>query len=91
MSVWNPPLRTLPGFVVFDYTAGFAYSTLPAPIRQACTLLTTASLADSDNPYGAIEVQLGKRRIKYSDHQHLGRTSLISKAYALLDYYRQRL
>lgn len=86
-----PAYPATPGFVLVSYTAGYAYSALPADVKQAAIWLTSSLLADRYNPYGAIEIRLGKRQIKYADRQRGPVNSLISQAHDWLDSYRQRL
>jgi len=91
--ILRPPLdRTSAGFVNMTYTAGFAYSSLPWDIKQACILLTSTVLSDRWNPTGAADYQSGKVHTTVFLRGDLsGEIALYKRAEALLAPYTRQL
>lgn len=96
MTFWgsvSPPIKpTTPGFVTLSYTAGYAYTSLPQSVRQACTWLTSDLLSDRQNPTGAAEIKLGSLAlVTRLRGETTGRSVLVMRAEKALDPYRQRV
>lgn len=86
-----PAYPTTPGYVEVSYTAGYAYTSLPYDVKQACTWLTSDLLSDRMNPTGATMFRLGNLEIQAKSNSDRDSNSLLVKrAYQRLDPYRQR-
>lgn len=87
----TPALPTTPGFVQFSYTAGYSAAAMPGDVRQAAIWLTSDLLSDRRNPTGAAELQQGKTHlVTRLRGDTSGESTLVLRAHARLDRYRQR-
>jgi hypothetical protein len=78
-----PVGRNSPVWITLTYSAG--YSSLPGYIIEAANCLTGALLADRQNPMGAYEIQMGKRKVVMaSSRDDTAKGGLVKRAEDLL-------
>jgi hypothetical protein len=78
-----PVGRNSPVWINITYEAG--YSPLPGYIIEAANCLTGALLADRQNPMGAFEIQMGKRKVVMgSSRDDTAKGGLVKRAEDLL-------
>lgn len=71
------------------YTGGIPANAVPWDVRQACVWIVSDFLAQRQNPTGAAEISLGKRRVVQRQRGDLvGDSILLLRAHDALDLYR---
>lgn len=66
---WSPRSLPRPATLQISYTAGYTAAGLPGDVKAAAVLLVSDDLARAENPTRAIEYQIGKKRLRFSELQ----------------------
>ena len=91
-SIPPPPSRSQSAQLILTYQAGYAYSALPADVKEAAILITAELISKRHNPVGAPDLADGASRISVVLRGDLsGESILVKKAIKILSHYSLEL